>query len=61
MFRKLICPSSRACDYIDGLPHRLPCSVKTDVFAISVTLQYVVVLFGVMCLVAYCGWWVYYN
>ena len=37
MFRILICPSSGACDYIDGLPHRLPCSVKTDVFAISVT------------------------
>ena len=27
MFRTLICPSSGACDYIDGLPHRLPCSV----------------------------------
>ena len=23
MFRTLICPSSGACDYIDGLPHRL--------------------------------------
>ena len=61
MFRTLICPSSGACDYIDGLPHRLLCSVKTDVFAISVTLRYVMVLFGVMCFVAYCGWWVYYN
>ena len=39
MFRTLICPSSGACDYNDGLPHRLPCSVKTDVFAISVTLR----------------------
>jgi len=27
MFRTLICPSSGACDYTDGLPHRLPCSV----------------------------------
>ena len=27
MFRTLIYPSSGACDYIDGLPHRLPCSV----------------------------------
>ena len=52
MFRTLICPSLGACDYIDGLPHRLHCSVKTDVFAISVTLQYVMVLFGVMCFVA---------
>ena len=40
MFRTLICPSSGACDYIDGLPHRLSCSVKTDVIAISVTLVY---------------------
>ena len=55
MFRTLICPSSGACDYNDDLPHRLPCSVKTDVFAISVTLQYVMVLFGVMYFVACCG------
>ena len=61
MFRTLICPSSGACDYNDGLPHRLHFSVKTDVFAISVTLRYVMVLFSVMCFVAYCGWWVYYN
>ena len=61
MFRTLIYSSSGACDYIDGLPHRLPCSVKTDVFAISVILQYVMVQFGVMFFVAYCGWWVYYN
>ena len=61
MFQTLICPPSGACDYIDGLPHRLPCSVKTNVFAIIVTLRYVMVLFGVMCFVAYCGWWVYYN
>ena len=27
MFRTLICSSSGACDYNDGLPHRLPCSV----------------------------------
>ena len=39
MFRTLICPSSGACDYIDGLAHRLPCSVKTDGFAIIVTLK----------------------
>jgi len=32
MFRTLICPSSGACDCVDGLPHRLSCSVKTDVF-----------------------------
>ena len=43
MFRTLICPSSGACDYIDGLPHRLSCSVKTDVIAISITLRYVMV------------------
>ena len=28
MFRTLICPSSGACDCVDGLPHRLSCSVK---------------------------------
>jgi hypothetical protein len=38
MFRTLICPSSGACDYDGGLPHRLSYSVKTDVFAISVPL-----------------------
>ena len=27
MFRTLICPSSGACDYADGLPHRLFCSL----------------------------------
>ena len=39
MFRTLICPSSGACDCFDGLPHRLSCSVRTDVFAISVPLR----------------------
>ena len=52
MFRTLICPSSGACDCVDGLPHRLSCSVKTDVFVISVPLRCVMVLFGVMCIVA---------
>ena len=27
MFRTLICPSSGACDCVDGLPHRLFCSL----------------------------------
>ena len=27
MFRTLICPSSGACDCVDGLPHRLSCSL----------------------------------
>ena len=27
MFRTLICPPSGACDCVDGLPHRLSCSV----------------------------------
>ena len=43
MFRTLVCPSSGAYDCVDGLPHRLSCSVKTDVFAISVTLWCVMV------------------
>ena len=42
MFRTLICPSSGACDCVDGL-HRLSCSVKADVFAISVPLWCVMV------------------
>ena len=33
MFRTLIYPSSGACDYVDELPHRSSCSVKTDVLA----------------------------
>ena len=36
MFRTLIYPSSGACDFVDELPHRSSCSVKTDVLAISV-------------------------
>ena len=52
MFRTLICPSSGACDYVDGLPHRLSCSVKTDVFAISVPFMVCNGAFGVMCHVA---------
>ena len=27
IFRTLICPSSGACDCVDGLPHRLSCSL----------------------------------
>ena len=27
LFRTLICPSSGACDCVDGLPHRLSCSL----------------------------------
>ena len=43
MFRTLIYPSSGACDFVDELPHRSSCSVKTDVLAISVPLRCVVV------------------
>ena len=39
MFQTLICPSSGACDYDGGLPHRLSYSVMTDVLAISVQSQ----------------------
>ena len=35
MFRTLIYPSSAACDFVDELPHRSSCSVKTDVLAIK--------------------------
>ena len=50
--KRLIYPSSGACDCVVELPHRSSCSVKMDVLAISVALHCVVVCFGVMCFVA---------
>ena len=32
MFRTLICPSSGACDCVDGLPHRLSCVLLSYVY-----------------------------
>ena len=61
MFRTLICPSSGAYDCVEGLPHRLSCSVKTDVFAISVPLWCVMVRLVWCAMLPYCDWSVYFN
>ena len=61
MFRTLICPSSGACDFVDELPHRSSCSVKTDVLAISVPLRCVVVCLVWCVLSPCCNWWVCFN
>ena len=56
MFRTLIYPPSGACDFVEELPHRSSCSVKTDVLAISVPLHCVVVCL-VWCVLSPCCNW----